>query len=507
LRFCVDPVARTAEIIRKNGKSVEPSLSKDDHYDVVIIGAGAAGSLAAELCTARGYRTLVLDAGPELSERLPADGRQSSSQSNYFSNETSAPLIAAETRLNVEARKEPFHWIHVQGLGGRTLFWQGVALRMTDDEFKAASRHGHGIDWPISQSDLDPYYSLCEKRYCISGKMNPTKQSVVDKLHSRFGLSAYACPYTSKYFMRPNAGYRGYLEDSIADNLLEPRDANLTVQSMAVVKDLVLAPGKRRVEAARYFDRRMGRDAHVSARVFIVCASTLESTRILLASRDGSGGGLQERTHGLGHYLMSHLKGVSLTAAIYREDYLRLPEDLIYCPYQRGFHEDSTIIRGWGLQIRVKDTPENIRINTIGEDLPYFGNCVRIDAGRADDWGRPVLEIDFTWGENELRMQDAQIAQMERFREVFGGGDAAISRKLGAPGSNNHELGTARMGASPDESVLDRHNRVWGYDNLYVVDGSAFSSSGYQNPTLTILALTWRACAHICEHFQRGSTA
>ncbi len=459
------------------------------------------------LCTAQGYKTLVLDAGPELAEQLPAQSQQYSNQSNYFLNEISAPLISEGTRQHVLTRNEPFHWSHVQGLGGRTLFWQGVALRMTDDEFKAASRFGHGIDWPISESDLNPYYALCERRYGISGKVNPTKQFVIDKLHSHFGLSAYACPYTSKYFMRPKAGYRGYLENSIADSLLAPHDCNLTVRSLAVVKDLILSPRKRRVEAARYFDRRSGRDVHVAASVFIVCASTLESTRILLASRDGSGGTLQEGTHGLGHYLMSHLKGVSLTAPTYREDYLRLPEDLICCPYQRGFHDDPSILRGWGLQIRVKDTPENIRINTIGEDLPYFDNAVQINASRSDDWGRPMLEINFTWGENELRMQDAQISQMERFLEVFGGSDTMISRKLGAPGSNNHELGTARMGSSPDESVLDRHNRVWGYDNLYVVDGSAFSSSGFQNPTLTILALTWRACHHISETHQLGGRA
>jgi choline dehydrogenase-like flavoprotein len=479
----------------------------NENYDIVIIGAGAAGSLAAELCTAKGYKTLVLDAGPELAQQLPAEKQRSSDPSNYFFNEMSAPLISRDSRQHIESRKEPFQWNHVQGLGGRTLFWQGVTLRMTDGEFKAASLQGHGIDWPISAADLNPYYALCEKRYGISGKMDSTKKFIIDKLHAQFGLSAFACPYTSKYYMRPKAGYRGYLEDSIADSLLAPDNHNLTIQSMAVAKDLILAPGKRRVDAARYFDRRTGRDAHVSARVFILCASTLESTRILLASRDGSGGSLQERTHGLGHYLMSHLKGVSLTAPIYRDDYLRQPEELISCPYQRGFHEDPELKRGWGLQIRVKDTPENIKINTIGEDLPYFDNCVQIDASRPDEWGRPMLEIDFTWGENELRMQDAQFSQMERFREVFGGGDATISKKLGAPGSNNHELGTARMGSSPDESVLDPHNRVWGYDNLYVVDGSAFSSSGFQNPTLTILALTWRACFHISEHHEQGGRA
>jgi choline dehydrogenase-like flavoprotein len=480
---------------------------KKDYYDIVIIGAGAAGSLAAELCAAKGYKTLVLDAGPELAEQLPAEKQEHSKQSNYFFNEMSAPLISRDTRQHVETRSEPFHWSHVQGLGGRALFWQGVSLRMTDGEFKAASRDGHGIDWPVSESDLNPYYALCEKRYGIAGKMNSTKKLVIDKLDSLYGLSAFACPHTSKYFMRPKAGYRGYLEDSIADSLLETHDGNMKVRSLAVVKDLILAPKKGQVDAVRYFDRRAGHDVYVSARVYIVCASTLESTRILLASRDGSGGSLQDRTHGLGHYLMSHLKGVSLTAPIYNEDYSRLPEDLICCPYQRGFHENPTIKRGWGLQIRVKEKPENIRINTIGEDLPYFENCVQIDASRPDEWGRPMLEINFNWGENELRMQDAQISQMERFREAFGGSDAKISMKLGAPGSNNHELGTARMGSSPDESVLDRYNRVWGYDNLYVVDGSAFSSSGFQNPTLTILALTWRACCHISENHQLGGRA
>jgi choline dehydrogenase-like flavoprotein len=487
--------------------AVGPSPDKYDHFDIVIIGAGAAGSLAAELCTAKGYRTLVLDAGPALAEQLPAEKPQSSDPSNYFFNEMSAPLISGDTRQHIEIRNEPFQWNHVQGLGGRTLFWQGVALRMTDGEFKAASLHGHGIDWPISAADLNPYYALCEQRYRIAGQMDSAKEFIIDKLHSHFGLSAYTSPYTAKYFMRPKAGYRGYLEDSIADSLLAPHNDNLAIRSLAVVKDLILNPKNRRIDAARYFDRRTGRDAYVSAGVFIVCASTLESTRILLASRDGSGGTLQDRTHGLGHYLMSHLKGVSLTAPVYREDYLRRPEELISCPYQRGFHEDPELKRGWGLQIRVKDTPENIKINTIGEDLPYFSNSVRIDPSRPDEWGRPMLEISFTWGENEMRMQDAQFSQMERFREVFGGKDAAISRKLGAPGSNNHELGTARMGSSPDDSVLDRHNRVWGYDNLYVVDGSAFSSSGFQNPTLTILALTWRACRHISEHHQQGGRA
>ncbi|MEM7464039.1 MAG: GMC family oxidoreductase, partial [Pseudomonadota bacterium] len=467
----------------------------NDHFDIAVIGAGASGALAAELLATRGYNVIVLDAGPGLEDQLRSIGGDKSHKPNsYIYNEFSAPLIADDVRQHIESTHEKFHWSHVQGLGGRSLFWQGVALRMSDKEFKAASHDGCGIDWPIGQADLDDYYRLCEKRFGIAGKADPSKDIVIGKLRDRLGLNAFACPYTAKYFRQPKAGYRAWIEDSIADGVFYPPKEGLTIRSMAVVNNLNLAPKERQVESVGFFDRRTGRREHITARVVFVCASTLETTRILLGSRDALGVGLRESTHGLGCNLMTHLKGISLSTKQTSRQYLRQPEELVYCPFQASFHNNSKLKRGWGLQIRVKDNSGGIRVNAFGEDLPYLNNCVELDESQLDEWGRPKLRISFTWGENELLMRDAQVSQMERLADKLELDGAAITHKLNAPGKNNHELGTARMGSSPKNSVLDRYNRIWGYDNVYVVDGSAFTSSGYQNPTLTILALTWRAC-------------
>lgn len=477
----------------------------NDHFDLAIIGAGAAGALAAELFATRGYRVIVLDAGPGLDDQLTSEGQDRyNNPSSDIYNEVSAPLIASDARLHVENTRNKFHWSHVQGLGGRSLFWQGVSLKMTDSEFKAASHDGCGIDWPVKEADLDHYYRLCIQRYSIGGKADPFKDIVIDKLRNKLGINAIACPHTAKYFKQPKAGYRAWIGDSIADGVFNSPKKGLTIRSMAVVKSLSLEPKKRRIESVCFFDRKTGRQEHITARVVFVCASTLETARILLASRDALGVTLQESTHGLGRYLMTHLKGVSLSTQNAKREYLRRPEELVYCPYQVGFHNDSKLKRGWGLQIRVKDNGSNIRVNAVGEDLPCLHNCVEIDDTRLDEFERPKLKISFTWGENELLMRDAQISQMERIADALELDGAVITRSLNTPGKNNHELGTARMGSSPHNSVLDRYNRIWGYDNAYVVDGSAFTSAGYQNPTLTILALTWRAFDHASEYLQSG---
>ena len=109
------------------------------------------------------------------------------------------------------------------------------------------------------------------------------------------------------------------------------------------------------------------------------------------------------------------------------------------------------------------------------------------------------MNISFTYGENEERMRQSQILQMKDIAQKLNLKDYKVGEKFQGPGKSNHELGTARMGESPKNSVLNKYNQVWDFENLYVCDGSSFTTGGYQNPTLTILALTWRACDHISE--------
>src|SRR5262249_37896793 len=130
------------------------------------------------------------------------------------------------------------------------------------------------------------------------------------------------------------------------------------------------------------------------------------------------------------------------------------------------------------------------------EMLPKSENRVTLDPGRRDAWGIPVLRIDCAHSDKELTRAREQIAMLRELAELAGVTLAHIDEAPQPPGIAAHECGTARMGKSSESSVLDPHNQCWEAQGLYVTDGACFPSQGSQNPTLTILALTARACDH-----------
>jgi choline dehydrogenase-like flavoprotein len=126
--------------------------------------------------------------------------------------------------------------------------------------------------------------------------------------------------------------------------------------------------------------------------------------------------------------------------------------------------------------------------------LPRLENQVKLDLSRSDTWGIPVLHIDCTHSPAELGQAREQVQALREIADTLG---IKLTKNDGGPappGSANHECGTARMGSDPESSVLDPHNECWDARGLYVTDGACFPSQGAQNPTLTILAITARAC-------------
>jgi len=128
--------------------------------------------------------------------------------------------------------------------------------------------------------------------------------------------------------------------------------------------------------------------------------------------------------------------------------------------------------------------------------LPRADNRVVIDYSRRDAWGVPVLKIDCAYGEAELAQARDQAAALRELADVASVKILSINDSPAPPGSAVHECGTARMGDDPESSIVDRHNECWEAQGLYVTDAACFPSQGNQNPTLTILALTARACDH-----------
>jgi choline dehydrogenase-like flavoprotein len=135
----------------------------------------------------------------------------------------------------------------------------------------------------------------------------------------------------------------------------------------------------------------------------------------------------------------------------------------------------------------------------MGDVLPLYENRVTINRDVVDAWGIPTLHIECRYTDNELNMAKDAVNVLEELSHEMGFEVLTRRPEMYPPGCSIHEIGTCRMGEDPKKSVLNRWNQSHDIRNLFVVDGSSFVSGGYQNPTMTILALSLRASEHLAE--------
>ena len=152
----------------------------------------------------------------------------------------------------------------------------------------------------------------------------------------------------------------------------------------------------------------------------------------------------------------------------------------------------------------MKEGEYSISLGAFGESLARWDNYIEIDKDLKDAWGIPALHINMSHGDNEAAlMQDAGASAAEML-EAAGAKDIRVQANVEMPGMAIHELGTARMGNDPKKSVLNPFNQSHDVKNLFVMDGASFVSSACQNPTLTMMAVTVRACDHMIERFHKN---
>ncbi len=257
------------------------------------------------------------------------------------------------------------------------------------------------------------------------------------------------------------------------------------------------------------------------AKIVFLCASTLNSTWLLMRSaNDVWEGGLGSSSGELGHNLMDHhfrlgangrLEGLEdkyyygrRPTGFYIPRYRNIGKDKRQ--YLRGFgYQGSASREGWdravaelGVGAAFKDQMAQpgdwtIGATAFGEMLPDHRNKVSIDTEKKDKWGLPVLKIDCETRENEHKMRKDMMADMAEMLEATGVKDVRTYDGGYFPGMGIHEMGTARMGTAPTNSVLNKHNQVWDAPNVFVTDGSCMVSTACVNPSLTYMALTARA--------------
>jgi choline dehydrogenase-like flavoprotein len=538
-------------------------------YDAIVVGAGATGGVAAKELSERGLRVLVLDAGPQLTPDV-ALGTHLGNIARRFRNlfitrhQSYQALHPGYWKTNpnlfVDERENPyttppdqtFYWMRGRQVGGKSLTWGGITLRLSDYEFKAASRDGYGEDWPLSYADLAPYYDRLEHFFQVRGGQNGLPQLP----DGQYLLPAAFTPaeeyvrtiWSDRHPNRPMIISRGFpRHQPTPENPWSPSSSigsslkaalstgNVSLQPDAVVSHVIFDPKTHQAKGVGYI-HRVNKTAHeVFGRIVVLCASTIESVRILLHSTEPyQPGGLPNESGLLGHYLMDHISTMSFFVLPQFKQPAQPFElsgcDSFFIPRFANLEmQEESFLRGYGLWggIQRFSIPNLVRkfgdsalgfLVGHGEVLSRFENQVQINTSVVDAWGIPVPHIDCRWSDNERQMLAHMQSQIQELVEASGGQCLKLTELLKSPfypkslrqleetvmfsappGFYIHEVGGARMGTSPANSVVNPYNQCWEAPNLLVVDGACWTSAGWQNPTLTEMAITARACDYIVK--------
>jgi choline dehydrogenase-like flavoprotein len=463
----------------------------------------------------------------------------------------------------------PFELVRVWGLGGKTNVWGRVSLRYSDLDFQGPAHDGWEIPWPITYADVAPYYdqvdqligvcggdddsdSLPGSRYHMPPPAPRCGERILQRAAASVGIPVVAGRRAN--LTRPHRGFapchycgncgRGCDTASFfcsADHLLPfaLETGRLEIRKNAVAAR-ILGDDRGRARGVQYFERRTGREEQVLGKVVVVAASCMDSTRILLNSKsERHPNGLGNSSDVIGRYLCEqirfHVKGYlpDLFGTPARND-LGIGGEHIYMPrfnhregrrrdYLRGFGAQfwntgcspsgaghfAHTRPGFGAALKAdirRRYPSWFEMHPYGEVLPYARNRVTVDETQTDRYGVPLMKIDYTIGENERKMAEHMYDTAEEICRAARAELVTFERgTLDRAGSAIHEHGTVRMGADPKRSALNAWNQMHEVENVFVVDGSAFTTASEKNPTLTILALAWRATDYLAEEIKRGN--
>ncbi len=512
---------------------------KDEVFDVLIIGSGHAGGMAAKVLTESGIRCLMLNAGPvadvnrdaqrKPAYELPYRGFKPPGRLEHVfqSNEFNANVWVDEQEVPYTFEPaHPYNWVRVRLFGGRSLFWSRQSFRLSDYEFKAKSRDGFGEDWPISHADLAPFYSRVEEIFQVVGALDgppqmPDGNFILDDApwsESMQRFMAAAKPYNMPVCKQRRAQGRDGLASSV--NLLLPdaeKTGKLTSIANAVVRELTVDKNTGQPNGCNFVERLTGREMSVKARVVVLAAGTLESTRLLLNSKIGNSSGL------VGRYLMDQIYGAGLVCSVPEARGATVKGLMGGGAIVPRFRNITTrtegFLRGYALNVTSRTgavEPRNFaaygeelerklkeyygsafQITIMGEVLGRYENHVRINKEKVDAWGIPVLHVETHYTDNEFNVAKDAVEVGCAVAEAAGFEVLAKNAVPNPPGYSIHEVGTCRMGDDAKRSVLNKWCQSHDHKNLFVVDGASFTSSGWQNPTMTILSLSMRAAEHL----------
>jgi choline dehydrogenase-like flavoprotein len=461
----------------------------------------------------------------------------------------------------------PFWWIRGYQVGGRSLTWGRQCYRLSDLDFEANAKEGVGVDWPIRYKDIDPWYSYVEKFIGLSGRaenlphlpdgtfLPPIELNCIESYFAkelsknfkdRLVTPARIANLTKAISGRGPCQYRNlcsrgcpfgaYFASNSSTLPAASLTGNLTLRPFSIVQEVLYDKSLQRATGVRVIDTNTLETQEYYSKVIFLNASTIASASILLNSvSEEFPNGLGNSSGQVGHNLMDHFIGTgaegefdgfedlyysgrnpgsfyiprfrNIDVASAKNDFLRG-----YSFQGRGYRESwkdkLNSVEGFGQNFKESLTTPGkwkLWIGAWAETLPYYENKIFLEWSQKDKWGLPLVRINFEYHENEKSMMKDIHASAVEMLEKTGLKNIDSYSYLAPGGSAVHEMGTARMGHDPKTSVLNKFNQLHDVKNVFITDGSCMTSSGTQNPSLTYMALTARACSFAFSELKKGN--
>jgi len=518
--------------------------------DVLVIGAGAAGAALTWSLSTRGVDVLCLEQGDWVDDQdIPKNHRDWEVRGRHYWNASPGKRRGAADYPVTNLGENPVDVYMYSSVGGSAIGYGGHFWRFQPSDFVAKTQDDFGVDWPIRYEDLVPYYEVNEEQLGVSGlggdPVSPHRHGMAlppvpigkignkwvdgfDKLGWYYWAQSQAI-LSRDHKGRPACVNRGFCAFGCPSGALalpsntywpEALDAGARLTTKARVRE-VLVNDAGEATGALYYDEN-GRLREVRANTVVICGNGLGTPRLLLMSKSARfPNGLANSSGQVGKNFMPHVQTMVIAhfadttdadhgawggTVASRHFYETDPSN----DFKRGF--TMVAMRGYSpLNTALQTAPwgeghhdalehhvnHEATIWVCGDDAPEAHNRVELDYDDLDPFGLPGVKTYYTLSENSKKLGEEGVRRATEL--AFAAGADSVR----SPGFDSilgwHLLGTARMGDDPTNSVVNGDNRAHDVPNLYIVDGSSFSTGGAVNPTHTIQALALRAADKIWE--------
>jgi choline dehydrogenase-like flavoprotein len=521
------------------GQETMASYQDSDEVDLCIVGAGAGGSVLAQRLARRGWRVVIIEAGPFWHPDEDWVSDEAGSHRLYWTQER---VIGGDDPIELGKNNSG------RGVGGSMIHYAGYCPRFHPSDFETKTRDGVGADWPISYSDLKPHYEEVERELPVAGQDWPWgdphrypfsphpiggaamvlwKGAIAQGIEMRAGPVGIV---NGTFGNRPHCIYRGFclqgckvnakaspyvthLPDALAHGV------EIRANSMAVRVEINEVNGH--ATGVTYVPEGEVVERHQRARAVAVAGYSIETPRLLLnSSCKRFPGGLGNSEDQVGRYVM--VQGASQSAGRFPQElrmYKAPPPEVsseqfyetdaargfargfsiqTVSPQPIGWAEHVLADGHWGRAMReyMRDYNHWTTVGVLNELLPRPENRVTLDQD-TDPYGVPVARFDYSTSENDKANIAYSTDVIKGILHAAGAQDILTIHRYA------HLVGGARMGTSPENSVVNSDHRVWAVPNLFVADGSVCPTQGSANPALTIMALASR----LAERLGSRSTA